>query len=122
MTGGTLSVKINDCVGPYFCSHRGVRQGDPFAPTLFNLAVNYLSKMIQIAKQNGLISGLVDHIIEGGCAILQYADDTILFIQDDMESARNLKLLLYIFESMSGLKINFEKSEVLLVQSDDAKL
>jgi hypothetical protein len=29
-----------------------------------------------------------------------------------VESARNLKLLLYIFESMSGLKINFEKSEV----------
>jgi hypothetical protein len=39
-----------------------------------------------------------------------------------MESARNLKLLLYIFASMSGLKINFEKSEVLLIQSDDAKL
>jgi hypothetical protein len=122
MTGGTLSVKINDSVGPYFCSYKGVRQGDPFAPTLFNIAVNCLSKMIQLAKQNGLIAGLADHIIEGGCAILQYADDTILFIQDDMESAKNLKLLLYIFESMSGLKINFEKSEVLLIQSDDAKL
>jgi hypothetical protein len=69
-----------------------------------------------------LIAGLADHVIEGGCVILQYADDTILFIQDDMESARNLKLLLYIFESMSGLKINFEKSEVLLFQSDDARL
>jgi hypothetical protein len=33
MTGGTLSVKINDCVGPYFCSHKGVRHGDPFAPS-----------------------------------------------------------------------------------------
>jgi hypothetical protein len=122
MTGGTLSVKINDSVGPYFCSHKGVRQGDPFAPTLFNVAVNCLSKMIQIAKQNGLIARLADHIIEGGCAILQYADDTILYIQDGMESARNLKLLLYIFESMSGLKINFEKSEVLLIQSDDTTL
>jgi hypothetical protein len=122
MAGGTLSVKINDSVGPYFCSHKGVRQGDPFAPSLFNVAVNCLSKMIQMAKQNGLIAGLADHIIQGGCAILQYADDTILFIQDDMESARNLKLLLYIFESMSGLKINFEKSEVPLIQSDDAKL
>jgi hypothetical protein len=39
-----------------------------------------------------------------------------------MESARNLKLLLYIFESVSGLKNNFEKSEVLLVQPDDDKL
>jgi hypothetical protein len=54
--------------------------------------------------------------------ILQYADDTILFIKDDISSVVNLKLLLYLFESMSGLKMNFEKSEVLMVQSDDVKL
>jgi hypothetical protein len=63
--------------------------------------------MIQNAQQNGLISGLADQILDRGCAILQYVDDTILYIKDDLESARNLKLLLYIFESMSGLKINF---------------
>jgi hypothetical protein len=51
---------------------------------------------------------------------LQYADDTVLFIQDDVDSAINLKLLLYTFESMSGLKINFEKSEVLLIHPDDS--
>jgi hypothetical protein len=107
VTRGTLSVKVNDCVGPYFASYKGVGQGDPFAPSLFNVAVNCLAKMIHIAQQNGLISGLADHVIEGGCAILQYADDTILFIKDDIECARNLKLLLYTFESMSGLKINF---------------
>jgi hypothetical protein len=78
--------------------------------------------MIQNAQQNGLISGLADQILDRGCAILQYADDTILFIKDDLESARNLKLLLYIFDSMSGLKINFEKSEVLMVLPDDEKL
>jgi hypothetical protein len=50
MTGGIVSVKINDCMGSYFCSYKGVRQGDPFAPSLFNIAVNCLSKMIQIAK------------------------------------------------------------------------
>jgi hypothetical protein len=61
-------------------------------------------------------------VIEGGCSIVQYVDDTILFIKDDVECARNLKLLLYTFESMSGLKINFEKSEVLLIQDDDEKL
>jgi hypothetical protein len=32
-----------------------------------------------------------------------------------------LKLLLYIFESMSGLKISFEKSEVLMILDDDTK-
>jgi hypothetical protein len=66
VSGGTLSVKTNDCVGPYFCSYKGVRQGDPFASTLFNFAINCLSKMIQIAQRNGLISGLSDQLIDGG--------------------------------------------------------
>ena len=53
--------------------------------------------MIHNAQDAGLITGLADHLIDKGVAVLQYADDTILFIQDDVESARNLKLLLYIF-------------------------
>jgi hypothetical protein len=36
--GETLSVKINYQTCPYFSSFKGVRQGDPFAPSLFNLA------------------------------------------------------------------------------------
>jgi hypothetical protein len=66
VTQGTLSVKVNDKTRPYFCSYKGVRQGDPFAPTLFNIVVNSLSKMIHMALQNGLILGLADHIVDGG--------------------------------------------------------
>ena len=40
------------------------------------------------------------------------ADDTILFMKHDLDKARNLKLLLLAFEKMSGLKINFHKSEL----------
>jgi hypothetical protein len=40
-------------------------------------------------------------------------------LQNDLEKARNVKLLLYIFEQMSGLKINFEKSELILVGGDN---
>jgi hypothetical protein len=36
-----------------------------------------------------------------------------------VEKARNFKILLYLYEQMSGLKINFEKSEVMLVGGDD---
>jgi hypothetical protein len=46
----------------------------------------------------------------GGVAILQYVDDTIFCLKDDMDNARNVKLLLYLYEMMSGLKINFTKS------------
>jgi hypothetical protein len=47
---GTLSVKVNDKVGPYFGSHKGVRQGDPFAPFLFNMSAKSLAKMVSVAQ------------------------------------------------------------------------
>jgi hypothetical protein len=50
MTGETLSVKVNDNIGPYFLGYKGVRQGDPSAPTLFNVAVNCWAKMIHTAE------------------------------------------------------------------------
>jgi hypothetical protein len=38
---------------------------------------------------------------------------TIPFLlQDDLEGARNLKFILCLFEQLSGLKINFHKSEI----------
>jgi hypothetical protein len=36
-------------------------------------------------------------------------------MQDSVDKARNVKLLLYIYEQMFGLKINFEKNEVILI-------
>jgi hypothetical protein len=50
--------------------------------------------------------------VDGGLSILQYADDTILFLEDDLEKAKNLKLVLSAFEKLSGLKINFHKREI----------
>jgi hypothetical protein len=44
--------------------------------------------------------------------ILQYADDTILFLDHDLENALNMKLILCIFQQLSGLKINFHKSKL----------
>ena len=50
--------------------------------------------------------------MEDGLSILQYADDTILLLEDYLEKAKNLKLVLSAFEKLSGLKINFHKSEL----------
>jgi hypothetical protein len=43
---------------------------------------------------------------------LQYADDTILLLEDNLDQARNLKIIICLFEQMSGLKINFHKSDI----------
>jgi hypothetical protein len=50
--------------------------------------------MVRQAQNRGMITGLADNLVPGGIAILQYADDTIICIKDDTESARNMKLLL----------------------------
>jgi hypothetical protein len=62
-------------MGSYFKSRKGVRQGDPVTPLLFNLAADCLAKMVQIAQENNLVKGLISDIIPRGVAILQYVDD-----------------------------------------------
>jgi hypothetical protein len=46
-------------------------------------------------------------LIDGGIFILQYEDDTILFMEHDIANAINMKLILSIFEQLLGLKIIF---------------
>jgi hypothetical protein len=113
VSGGKVVVRTNNLTGPFFSTHKGVRQGDPLSPLLFNIVADGLSCMIKRTQEVGLLVDLVPHIIENGCACLQYADDTIFLLQDNPMYARNLKFVLVLFEQMSGLKINFHKSEIL---------
>jgi hypothetical protein len=64
VSGGTVSVKLNSCVGSYIKSHKEVRQGDPLSPFLFNFVADGLTRMILKAQSNDLFSGLIDHIID----------------------------------------------------------
>jgi hypothetical protein len=71
-----------------------------------------LAIMINRAKEDGQVSGIIPHLVDEGVSILQYADDTIIFLEHDLQKALNMKLVLCIFEQLSGLKINFHKSEI----------
>ena len=51
---------------------------------------------------------------------MQYADDTVPIVDGDPDSIKNLKFLLYYFEWMSGLKINYHKSELFTFGMDEA--
>ena len=67
---------------------------------------------ISRAKESEQIQGVVPHLVDEELSILQYADDTIIFMDNDLEKAKNMKILLCAFEQLSGLKINFHKSEL----------
>jgi hypothetical protein len=53
--------------------------------------------MISRAKEDGQVSGLIPHLVDGGVSILQYVDDKIIFLEHDLEKALNMKLVLCIF-------------------------
>ena len=50
ISGGSVAVNINDEVGPYFQTKKGVRQGDPLSPILFNNVADMLTLFINRAK------------------------------------------------------------------------
>jgi hypothetical protein len=72
-----------------------------------------LAILINKAKADEQIVGVVPHLVDEGISILQYADDTIIFMDHDLYKAQNMILLLCAFEQASGLKINFHKSELV---------
>ena len=75
---GFIGIKVNDQVSPYFQTKKGLRQGDPLSPILFDIVVDMLVVIIARAKEDGQIHEVVPYLIENGLSILQYADDTIL--------------------------------------------
>jgi hypothetical protein len=107
MTRGSVAIKVNDNLGHYFRTRKGVRQGDPLSLILFNIVVDMLAILISWAKEDEQIQGVVPHLVDNGLLVLQYADDTIIFMDNDLERGKNTKLLLCTFEQLSGLKINF---------------
>jgi len=79
---GSVGVKVNDDIGKIFQTKKGLRQGDPLSPLLFNLVADMLAILIARAREDGQISGLIPHLIDDGLSVLQYVDDTIIFMDD----------------------------------------
>jgi hypothetical protein len=74
--------------------------------------------LIKAAAKNH-ITGLMHNMVNTGIISMQYADDTLLFLKNDVSSAINLKWLLSCFEQMSGMRINFHKCDLIAINVDD---
>ena len=51
----SVGIKVNDDIGHYFQTHKGMRQGDPMSPILFNIVVDMLAILIGRAKEAGQV-------------------------------------------------------------------
>jgi hypothetical protein len=110
--GGSISIKVNDEISPYFKPGKGLRHGDPLSPLLFNLVIYVFSRMLVKAARGGYISGFINSLSPEGVISLQYANDTLIFLRHDYEAACYLKWVMVCFEQISGMKINYNKSDL----------
>lgn len=87
----------------------GIRQGCCSSPTLFVLVVELLATLVRGSLE---VRGI--DIAGRFVRICQYADDSTFFA-GDMDSVSSLSRLLGDFTKFSGLRINLQKSHLLLL-------
>ena len=111
LSSATISILINGSPTSEFVPQRGLRQGDPLAPFLFNIVAEGLTGLMRTTISKNMFHSYQVGSQKEEINILQYADDTLFFGTATMDNIRVLKSILRIFEMDSGLKINYAKSQ-----------
>ncbi|KAL4302374.1 hypothetical protein GQ457_10G006520 [Hibiscus cannabinus] len=118
----SISVLINGTPSKKFNIKKGLRQGCPLSPLLFNLVREGLSALIHKAMEVGVLKGVQVGNSSLKISHIQFADDLLLFGYAKEEEVLNMKRLLRIFGLCSGLKLNLEKTKLFGVNVDRARL
>ncbi|WVZ50554.1 hypothetical protein U9M48_001796 [Paspalum notatum var. saurae] len=105
--GGSIGVVLNGEDSSFFKTGKGLSQGDPISPLLFNLVVDVLTRMMSKSSEASMICGLFMQMIQS------------FFSSLNKEHLINLKCIRVWFERISGMSINFHKSEIVALNSDN---
>ncbi|GAU48696.1 hypothetical protein TSUD_186890 [Trifolium subterraneum] len=123
VTFATALVLVNGSPTDEFCFERGLRQGDPLSPFLFLLAAEGLNVMMSALVSNKIFTPYgIGPQNSVHVSHLQFADDTLLVGIKSWVNVRALKAVLILFEAISGLKVNFNKSMLFGVNVNDSWL
>jgi hypothetical protein len=116
-SSATSSVLLNGVPGKKFFCKRGVRQGDPLSPLLFVEGAELLQDIINdLSRQGKLVAPVI--FDDQDYPIVQYADDTLLFLEASFDQLQTLKSTLLCFQQATGLKVNFHKSCLVPINID----
>ena len=107
-------ILMDGYLGEKIYMKQGIRQGDPASGYLFNLVVEPLANHI---RQSKMMSGItVRNNIE--VRLSQYADDLIIFLDDQPKSISGAISEIKEFSSISGLHLNVDKTKCLPIGVD----
>lgn len=113
VTSPSYSIAINGELHGFFPGKKGLRQGDPISSLFFAIAMDVLSKMLDKGAIDGKF-GIHPECEAPLITHLSFADDVLIFFDGSEDSLRGILQILEDFRLISGLKINKQKSELLL--------
>ena len=102
---------VNGSPTDEFTLGRGLRQGDPLSPFLFLLAAERFHVLMESMLVNNLFTSF--RVGNSGTTVvshLQFADDTLILGEKSWANIRAMRAVLLLFQTLSGLKVNFSKS------------
>ena len=114
-SGAQSKVRINNEDSEPFPLLSGVRQGCPISPLLFAMVVETMSNLIRDHPdiEGVLVPDVGDTNLE--VRLSQHADDTVLIFRNFAKSFPHMKDCIKIFCEASGMKINVDKTEGLML-------
>lgn len=107
------SINYGGWISKQFSVSCGIRQGCPFSPLSFILAVELLANKIRNSPISGIL--LPTQTEENShLKVKQLADDTTLFLKNN-EDMKEAARILNSFAKFSGLKLNTNKTKIMKI-------
>jgi len=93
---------VNGSPSAEFILQRGLEQGNPLAPLLFNIVAEGLKGLLREVLEKKLFKGFLVGRNNVEISILQYVDDAIFFGEASMENVKAIKVILRSFKLVSS--------------------
>ena len=110
----TANIILNGQKLKSFPLRSGTRQGCPLLPLLFNIVLEVLATAI---RQENKIKG--SQIGKKETKLSLFADDMIVYIENPIDSAKNLLNIISKFGKTAGYKVNTQKSKAFLYTNNE---
>ena len=117
LSSASSSILMNGEPGENFWHHQGLRQGDPFSPLLFIIAIDPLHRLLAAATERGTLARLPGR--GTSMRVCLYADDAVIFANPSKLEVEALLGLLANFGEATGLRCNFLKSSISTIRCQE---